>query len=177
MKHASLKYVLGGMALAAATVLAIATGCSRDSEAATAKTDDKAAAAPVVAAGNHVDGPNFKLDATPEGDCKAGATCAVVLRLEAAGDYHINKEYPYKFKAENAANLEFQGTDAAGKNVFSKTAGDFKIEGEKIGTLRVKFKPTAKGNVIITGKYKMSVCSAQDCKLESPDIQATIAVK
>ncbi|WP_394821179.1 hypothetical protein [Pendulispora albinea] len=194
MKHASLSFALSSLALGAATVLAIATGCSRDSEAAPAKGNTTTTAAPVVAspgtgtgtgsaevipvaASNHVDGKNFKLDATPEGDCKAGAPCSVVLRLEAAGDFHINKEYPYKFKAAEGAGIEFQGTDAAGKNVFSKSAGDFKVDGEKIATMRVKFKPTAKGNVTITGTYKMSVCSAKECQLESQEIQATVAVK
>ena len=184
MKHASLKYVLTGTALTAVAVLAIATGCSRDSEAATSKATETTTSSqtgspggPVVAAGNHIDGKNFKLDATLDGDCKAGAVCAVVLRLEAANDYHINKEYPYKFKASELAGIEFEGTDAAGKNVFSKNAGDFKIDGEKVATLRVKFKPSAKGNITIAGTYKMSVCSAKDCQLESQDVSASVVVK
>jgi len=177
---------LGGIAVGAAAVLAMATGCSKDSEAAPAQANKDVAPsttaaekAPVeqVAAGNHIDGKNFKLDATTEGDCKAGATCAVILRLEAAGGYHINKEYPYKFKAADLSGIEFQGTDAAGKNVFSKNAGDFKIDGEKVATLRVKFKPTAKGNVTVSGNYKMSVCSEKDCQLESQEISASVAVK
>ncbi|WP_394838221.1 hypothetical protein LVJ94_15045 [Pendulispora rubella] len=180
MKHApSLRMALGGVAMGAVAVLAIATGCSKDSEAAPAQANKTTEKAPVeqVAAGNHIEGKNFKLDATPEGDCKAGATCVVVLRLEAAGGYHVNKEYPYKFKAADFAGIEFQGTDAAGKNVFSKNAGDFKIDGEKIATLRVKFKPTAKGNVTVSGNYKMSVCSEKDCQIEAQEISASVAVK
>jgi len=170
---------LRGVALGAATVLAIATGCARDSEAAPSKANEKSPAAEVtpLAAGNHVDGKNFKLDAAPQGECKAGATCTVVLRLETAGSFHINQEYPYKFKGAEGAGIEFQGTDAAGKNVFSKVAGDFKVDGEKVATLVVKFKPSVKGNVTVSGTYKLSVCSEKECQLESQDIQATVAVK
>ncbi|WP_394848749.1 hypothetical protein LZC95_14995 [Pendulispora brunnea] len=178
MKHApSLRMALGGVAVGAAATLAIATGCSKDSEAAPANKTVEKAPVEQVAAGNHIEGKNFKLDATPEGDCKAGATCVLVLRLEAAGGYHVNKEYPYKFKAADLAGIEFQGTDAAGKNVFSKNAGDFKIDGEKTATLRVKFKPSAKGNVTISGNYKMSVCSEKDCQIEAQDISASVPVK
>src|SRR4051812_13464670 len=118
-------------------VLALAAGCGRatEAEASAAASASSSTAAPA----SHVDGKNFKLDANGVGDCKAGGDCVLTLRLEAVGDYHINKEYPYKFKAEGSG-VEFQGTDAAGKNVFSKGAGDFTLEGEKVGTMKVKFK-------------------------------------
>jgi hypothetical protein len=43
--------------------------------------------------------------------------------------------------------------------------------------MKVKFKPAAKGNVTISGIYKLSVCSAQNCQLESQELSATVAVK
>jgi hypothetical protein len=129
------------------------------------------------AAGAHVDGNHFKLDAAPAGDCKVGAECSIAIKLEAQGDYHINQQYPYKFKANDAAGVEFLGTDAAGKNVFSKGAGDFKIDGEKTATMNVRFKVAQKGTANIGGTYKISVCSAQNCQLEQQDMSVAVAAK
>lgn len=168
--------VVGAAAVAAAAVLAITTGC-KDSSA--NESGQKAPAASEVAASSHVDGKNYKLDAKQAGDCAAGAECKVTVRLEAQGEYHINGEYPYKLKAE-APGVEFLGTDAAGKNTFSKSAGDFVADQgspPKAGTMTVKFKPSAKGNVTINATFKMSVCSAQNCQLETQEISAPVTVK
>jgi hypothetical protein len=161
--------VIGACAVSAATILAIATGC-KDSRANQAPAQQSA-----TVAGAHVDGKNFTIDAAPAGDCKAGAECHITIKLRAAGDYHINKEYPYKFKAEGAG-VEFLGSDAAGKNTFSKSAGDFVIDDEKGATMTVKFKPAAKGTATIKGTFKMSVCSAQNCQLETQDISVDVPV-
>jgi len=161
------------LALGGAIVLA-AAGCSKDSEAASAPKET--AQASEVKAGPHIDGKNFKLDFAQSGECKAGAECSATIKLDAIGDYHINKEYPYKFKADGAA-FEFLGKDAAGKNVFSKGAGDFTIDGEKNATMTIHFKAAKAGSAPITGQYKMSVCSAQNCQLETQELSLNVSVK
>src|SRR4051812_18491977 len=124
----------------------------------------------------HVDGKNFKIETIAE-PCKAGQECLVKVRLEPAGDYHINKAYPYKFKAAEVAGVEFLGKDTAGKNVFSRPGGDFVEQGEKVGTMTVRFKPSAKGAVTIAGTYKLSVCSAQNCQLDTQEVSFPVLVK
>ena len=174
----------GWLIAVAVAVVAAAAGCSKDSEAATTHASPGATAAatapsPAAApAAGHLEGKNFRLDLVPLGECKAGGdVCVVSLRLEATGDYHVNKEYPYKFKAIEAANVDFQGTDAGGRNVFSKAAGDFSVDGEKVATMKIKFKATAKGPLTISGSYKMSVCSAQNCQLDSAEIGTTVTAR
>ena len=174
------KTVLGAVVLSTAAVLAIATGCkdSRANETAS-QGPGQASSAAVNAGGSHVDGKNYKLDAKQVGDCVSGSECKITVRLEAQGDYHINGEYPYKLKAE-AAGVDFLGPAAAGKNTFSKSAGDFVADPgtpPKAGTMTVKFKPSAKGNVTINTTFKMSVCSAQNCQLETQEIAAAVLVK
>src|SRR3954464_3015804 len=71
-------------------------------------------AATAAIAGAHVDGKNFTLDATP-GACTAGSECTVTVKLEATGEYHINKSYPYKFKAVDVSGVEYLGKDGGGK--------------------------------------------------------------
>jgi hypothetical protein len=126
------------------------------------------AGAAQVAKGN-----NFVVNANVA-SCAANAECKVDLRLEAQGDFHVNKEYPYKFKATAVSGVTYLGKDPGGTDLFSKAAGDFALDtsNEKVGTMTVRFKSANKGAVSIGGTFKLSVCSAQNCQLE----QATVTV-
>ena len=131
-----------------------------------------AADAAQVAHGN-----NFVINANV-GSCAANTECTVDLRLEAQGDFHVNKEYPYKFKATPASGITFLGKDPAGAETFSKAAGDFKPDAsnEKVGTMTVKFKAASKGSVSVAGTFKLSVCSAQNCMLEQASVTVPVVV-
>ena len=169
-----MKIVLIGSSVAlgaAVAVLAMSSGCGKKSEAAPASTT-----APLVTPEAPGADGSYALT-TDAADCKAGATCAVTLRLEARGEYHLNAEYPYKFTAANAPSVDFLGTDGGGKNVFTKVAGDFAKQSEKVGVMTVKFTPKAAGNVTIEGVYKLSVCSEATCKLDNPSAKVTLAVR
>ncbi len=120
-------------------------------------------------------GANFTVDSNV-GACHAGAECKVELKLSAGDGYHVNKEYPYKFKAIEASGVEFLGKDAAQKTLFTKSAGDFTVDGEKVGTMTVRFKPSSRGNVTIAGVFKLSVCSAQNCQLDQANVSVPVAV-
>lgn len=150
--------------------------CSKDSASANARsaTADLSTSSPPAPRGG---GSNYKVDAHLAGDCATGATCTVAIDLEALGAYHINKEYPYKFKANDAPGVEYLGSDPAGKNVFSSSAGDLAVSGEKTATMSVKFKPAAKGPATVSGVYKLSVCSVQNCQVDQADITTPVTVK
>lgn len=120
-----------------------------------------------------IDGQNFTLDVASAG-CKAGAECTMTVKLLAAADYHVNKEYPYKLTATAAPGLTFLGKKDG--NTFSKETGDFVEEGEKTGTMTVRFKPAAAGEAKVAGTYKMSVCSADQCQIEIQPIALNVKV-
>lgn len=163
--------------LSASVVLGLlAAGCGRDSRAASHSPDDLAAPALHADCGHSACGSNFFLDATAA-DCAAGATCSLTIKLVATGEFHINEDYPYKFKADDAAGVEFLGADPAGKNVFSKTASDWRKKDEKSGAMTVAFRAADKGSKSVGGTFKLSVCSAQTCQLEQQQVQATVAVR
>ncbi len=126
-----------------------------------------------VAKGNH-----FAVDSS-QADCKAGAECVVELKLSAEGGFHVNKEYPYKFKAGDVAGVDYTGTDTAGKNVFSKASGDFTPDAkdEKLGTMKVHFKAAKAGALAIPGTFKLSVCSAENCQLETAELSIPVTIK
>ncbi len=121
-------------------------------------------------------GDNFFVDAAP-GDCAAGSACSVTVTLVATGAFHVNDEYPYRFKADEAAGIEFLGTDGNGKTTFSKAAGDWQKTGEKTGTLTVKFVAKDPGQKTVGGTLKLSVCSAQACLLEQRQVTASVLAK
>jgi hypothetical protein len=144
---------------------------------ATATTAAASAAAPapvaLKAAASHLAGKNFVLDAASPG-CRVDTPCTMTVRLAAVGEYHVNKEYPYKFVAAVAPGVQFLGSGDA--NTFSRAAGDFREDGEKAATLTVRFKPTAAGEAHVSGTYKMSVCSAENCQIETPTITLAVPV-
>lgn len=164
MSHVSsfskIRLAFGAALLGAGVLVASAAGAA------------SAAQAPATVGGQVAKGNNFTVNADLVGVCKAGAECKVDLKLTAGDGYHVNKEYPYKFKANDLAGVDFTGTDASGKNVFSKAAGDFRVDAkdEHVGYMTVHFKPSKAGAVNITGTFKLSVCSAQNCQLETSEL-------
>jgi hypothetical protein len=153
------------------------TASAKPSTTTTAAAASAAAAAPAPVAlkpaASHLSGKNFVLDAASPG-CRVDTPCTMTVRLAAAGEYHVNKEYPYKFVAAAAPGVQFLGSGDA--NTFSRTAGDFREDGEKVATLTVRFKPTAAGEARVSGTYKMSVCSAENCQVETPTITLAVPV-
>ena len=122
-------------------------------------------------------GENFFVDGAQSGDCAVGATCTVSLRLVATGDFHINDEYPYKFKADDVPGVTFLGTDAAGPAMFSKAANNWQKTGAQTGVMTLSFQGAEKGTKNVSGTFKLSVCSAQNCQLEQQPVSTAVAFK
>jgi hypothetical protein len=169
------------------TILLLAlVACSKDEKPATTAPPTSAASAPAATAAataakvtelgpgkQRIDGQNFTLDVASTA-CKAGAECTLTIKLQAAADYHVNKEYPYKLTANAAPGLTFLGKKDP--NIFAKETGDFVEEGEKSGTMTVRFKPAAAGAAKVAGTYKMSVCSADQCQIEVQPVALDVPV-
>jgi hypothetical protein len=156
----------------------LAGGCSRAADAPSKAEIIAVSAAPPPASScaHAVCADNFFVDTTTE-DCVVGSPCSVSLKLVATGAFHVNDEYPYRFRADDAAGVEFLGTDAAGTNTFSKSAGDWQRSEEKAGLMNVKFTVADRGTKRIGGTLKLSVCSAQACLLEQRTVTASVLTK
>jgi hypothetical protein len=178
MRQAVVLGALAALGSLAAVGLAVLGGaaCSRDSEAALTGAK-QTMTGPNVDCGHAVCADNFFVDAAPSGACASGATCSVSVRVVATGAFHINDEYPYRFKADDAPGVQFLGTDTGGKNVFSKAAGDWQKADAKSGAMTIKFTPASAGNATIGGMLKLSVCSEANCLLEQRQVSAAVAVK
>jgi len=163
--------------LAAAGLALLAGACGREGDGVARATRQTNAAAPTGECGHAVCADNFFIDTSVGPACSRGATCTVGLRLVATGDFHINDEYPYRFKADDAKDLQFFGTDGGGKNVFSKAAGDWRKTDAKSGAMSVKFAAASSGSKAVAGTLKLSVCSEASCLLEQRQVSAVVAVE
>ncbi len=171
-------------------VLVIGCACGRDraasessaGPAAPASGDSSPGSAPAAGGAAALDcghaycTDNLFVDAQPSAGCSAGATCSVRLTLVATGDYHLNDLYPYRFNADDLPGVSFLGRGDAGKNVFSKNAGDWAKLDPRSGVMTVRFVPQARGAANVAGVFKLSVCSGATCQLEQSRIAAAIAV-
>lgn len=131
------------------------------------------APAPEKTVTGRVTGHHFALNLAATG-CHAATECAMTITLVASGDFHVNKEYPYKFTASPAPNVTFLGKGDA--TTFSRAAGDFVEQGEKTATMTVRFKPGAAGDASLSGLYKFSVCSADQCQVEQQKLDLVVPV-
>lgn len=163
-------------ALAAVGLAVLSSACSRESSAAREKKAVASAAAPVGECGHAVCADNFFIDASSTPGCAPGAPCAVTVRLVATGAFHINDEYPYRFKADDAKDLQYFGTDAAGRSVFSKAAGDWAKTDSKSGAMTVKFASASAGRKTVEGTLRLSVCSEANCLLEQRQVAVPVEV-
>jgi hypothetical protein len=154
-----------------------ASACSKARDAVTRGTSEtQALSASPADCGHAVCADNFFVDAVPA-SCNAGSPCSVTLKLVATGDFHVNDEYPYRFKADDAPGVAFLGTDQNGKNTFSKAAGDWQKADAKSGAMTVKFIPADANAGSIAGTLKLSVCSAGACLLEQRQVTANVSTK
>jgi hypothetical protein len=102
--------------------------------------------------------PFFRIDATPQPPCTAGASCEARLVLTALGDYHVNERYPMKFIGDAAPGIELLGE------------GTFALDNAKTGTLTLRFRAVNSGTTRVTGTFKLSVCTDENCEIEAPKL-------
>jgi hypothetical protein len=119
-------------------------------------------------------GESYFVDAAVQEGCVAAARCQVALKLVATGAFHINAQYPYRFRAEATPGVDFLGTDPAGSTVFSKPSGDWAESDATSGVITVRFTPKVRGSSTISGVFKLSVCSEQNCLIEQPELHVAI---
>ena len=105
--------------------------------------------------GEPAEPPAFRVDVTPPAACKRQTTCEAKLKLVALNGYKVNEEYPFKFVGDAAPALTFEGS-----GTFDKANR----------TMTVKFKADATGKVNVSGVFKLSVCTADVCKIEKAKI-------
>jgi hypothetical protein len=160
-------------------LLGLCAACGRASSA-THRASNEAELPPARTDCSHAYcGDHFFVDVDLGPPCAAGAACTLGVKLTATGAFHVNDEYPFKFKADDTSDpsLEFLGKSTEGKNVFSRVAGDWRKDGEQTGTMSVAWRIPQPGDKKVTGLLKLSVCSAQACQIDQATVHATVAAR
>jgi hypothetical protein len=120
-------------------------------------------------AGSKAEGANYTAEMVAAGAYKAGAQGTVQVMIVPKGEYHINPEYPYKFKA----NAPSEGLTYP-KPSLQRSDGKFE---EKRGTFQVPFVAAKAGKATVGGTLNLSVCSAANCIVEKVPLELVVEVK
>jgi hypothetical protein len=147
-----------------------AFACSK-SEAATSRPQaEPTKAATGVAAGAKAESENYIAEIKVTGPYAAGKEGTVEVVLVPKGSYHINAQYPYKFKATDPApaGVTFP------KPLLQRADGTFE---EKKGSFKVPFVAAKAGKATVSGTLSLSVCSDANCIMDKVELAVDVDVK
>jgi len=112
----------------------------------------------------------FVAEISAIGTYSAGSEGTVLVTLTPKGEYHINPQYPYKFKAPTPApdGLSYP------KPVLVRGDGQFE---EKRATFKLPFTASKSGSMSVGGTLHLSVCSAANCIVDKVVLELSVDVK
>jgi hypothetical protein len=119
--------------------------------------------------GSKAEGANYTAEMVAVGAYKAGAEGTVQVTVVPKGGYHINPQYPYKFKA----NAPGEGLSYP-KPTLARADGKFE---EMRGLFQVPFVASKAGKATVGGTLNLSVCSAANCVVDKVPLDLVVEVK
>jgi hypothetical protein len=123
-----------------------------------------------VVAANKKDAQSYTVELKATGPYKKGVEGAVEIQLVAKPGYHVNPDYPAKFKVADPAP---EGVNFP-KKVLKKEDGKFE---EAKASLKVPFVADKAGKAKIGGMFQFSVCSDKNCFMEKAELDVDVDVK
>jgi len=113
---------------------------------------------------------NYKVTIEAPGPYKKGVEGKVNVVLTTKGDYHINKQYPYKFTCQDppAEGVSYP------KPVVRREDGTFE---ERKAVLAVPFVANRAGEVKVGGVFSLSVCTDANCLMDKAPIEITVKIE
>lgn len=126
------------------------------------------AAAPAGPATSKYSEANFDLTLSPKGAYAPGQAAEAEIVLVAKAPFHVNQNYPYKFKLKDAPGLKFANA-VVGKDAV-------KLEPAR-ATLPVAFTPESAGKHTLAGQMSFSVCTDDKCMIEKRELSLDIDAK
>ncbi len=111
----------------------------------------------------------FTLTVDVPTEAKQGEEGKVTVRVEPAGPWHMNLDYPTSLKMEPTAGVEL--AKAEQKKVDALKLDEDSCEYE------IAFTPAAEGDKAFKGQFKFAVCQDDACSPVTKDIAFQVAVK
>lgn len=115
-----------------------------------------------------VDEANFSINFAPSGAYEAGKDAQAQIVLEAKPPFHVNDNYPYKFKLKDDPGLVFANAVVGKDNVKLETAR---------ATMNVPFKVKDAGKHTLAGQFSFSVCTEDKCLMEKRELALVLEAK
>jgi hypothetical protein len=120
------------------------------------------------AASSRVTESQFEVAIAPSGAYQAGKEGTVEIVLQAKAPFHVNDQYPIKFKVKEGPGVKYAAA-VVGKDKA-------KVEQMK-ATMPVLFVPEAAGKHSVGGQLSFSVCTEENCLMEKRDLSVVVDVK
>jgi hypothetical protein len=128
-----------------------------------------ASADPAQPAAAQVESDNYLVAISASGSYTAGAAGSVTVSLTAKAGFHINDQYPYRFKtAPPAEGISYP------KPILERADGQFE---EKTAHFNVPFVASHAGKFAIGGVLNLSVCSPTSCIVQKAPLDVTVTVQ
>lgn len=147
---------------------AATTSAADTSATAAAPAAADSAAAPAADAKSSYSESNFDLSLAPKGAYASGQAGEADIVLNAKAPFHVNQNYPYKFKLKETPGVKYASMIVAKDQV--------KLEPAR-ATLPVAFTPETAGKHTVTGQLSFSVCTDDKCMIEKRDLALEIDAK
>ncbi len=152
--------------LALPTMLALllsATGAPAASGGTNAKD-----AEPLQASPAKIEADSYLVEISASSPSGAGAAGSVRVSLTAKAGFHINEQYPYRFRASPPA----EGVSYP-KPVLERADGQFE---EKTAVFQLPFVASHAGKFSVGGVLNLSVCSPTSCVVQKAPLAVTVSV-
>lgn len=138
--------------------------------AATATTADASSAdAPPNVQKSRTEAETYTAEMKPVGDYSVGKEGTIEVGITARGEYHLNPQFPIKFKVGDAADgVSFP------KDVLKREDGKFDEHG---GSFLVPFVAARAGKYSLSGTMSISVCNEKRCLMEKVPLDLEVTVR
>jgi hypothetical protein len=154
-------------ALAMLTVLSVLLGATVPAPSARASSEERADPAQPTTAKAEAD--TYLVEITAGSPYKVGATGSVKVSLTAKAGFHINDQYPYRFKTSPPA----EGVSYP-KPVLERADGQFE---EKTAVFHLPFVASHAGEFTVGGVLNLSVCSPASCIVQKAPLDVSVTVQ
>lgn len=128
-----------------------------------------ASADPAPPATARVEADTYLVELTAGGPYKAGVPGNVTVSLTAKAGFHINEQYPYRFKTSSPS----EGISYP-KPVLERADGHFE---EKTALFNLPFVASHSGKFTLGGVLNLSVCSPTSCIVQKAPLDVTVTVQ
>jgi hypothetical protein len=154
------------LGMSAVVAVLLLTSALPSSSARAASVEPEGRALPSAA---NVEVDTYRVEMTADGPYKSGATGSVKIKLTAKAGFHINGQYPYRFKA----SAPTEGVSYP-KPVLERADGQFE---EKTAVFVLPFVAGHSGKFALGGVLNLSVCSPTSCIVQKAPLDVTVTIQ